>query len=43
MKMFRNLKSFCFNLIQPAENEKNASRIFDLVIMTFILLSVGSV
>ena len=41
--MYRKFKQFIFEVIQPAENGRIASRIFDLVIMTFILLSVSSV
>ena len=41
--MYCKLKKIVFEAIQPAENGKIASRIFDLFIMSFILLSVSSV
>lgn len=41
--MYRKLKQIAFEVIQPAENGRIASLIFDLVIMFFILLSVSSV
>ena len=41
--MYRKLKRVVFEVIQPAENGRFASRIFDLVIMFFILLSVSCV
>ena len=41
--MYHKLKQIVFEVIQPAENGRIASRIFDFVIMFFILLSVSSV
>ena len=40
---FRNLKRCVFDVIQPAENGNTASRIFDLVIISLIIISVISV
>ena len=41
--MYRKLKQTVFEVIQPAESGRIASKIFDLIILAFILLSVISV
>ena len=41
--MYRKFKRIIFEVIQPAENGRIASKIFDLTILGFILLSVISV
>lgn len=41
--MYRKFKQIVFEVIQPAENGRIASKIFDLIILAFILLSVISV
>ncbi|MBE6372632.1 MAG: ion transporter [Lentisphaerae bacterium] len=41
--MYRKFKQIIFEVIQPAENGRIASKIFDLTILGFILLSVISV
>ena len=41
--MYRKFKQIIFEVIQPAENGRLASKIFDLIILAFILLSVISV
>ena len=41
--MYRKLKQIVFDVIQPAENGRIASKIFDLIILAMILLSVASV
>ena len=41
--MYRKLKQTVFEVIQPATDGKIASKIFDLIILVFILLSVSSV
>ena len=41
--MYRKFKQIVFEVIQPAENGRIASKIFDLIILAFILLSVVSV
>jgi len=41
--MYRKFKQVIFEVIQPAENGRIASKIFDLIILGFILLSVISV
>ena len=41
--MYRKFKQIVFEVIQPAENGRIASKIFDLFILSFILLSVISV
>jgi len=41
--MYRKFKQYIFEVIQPAENGRFSSRVFDLSIMVFILLSVSSV
>ena len=41
--MYRKFKQIVFEFIQPAENGRIASKIFDLFILAFILLSVISV
>ncbi|MBR4662469.1 MAG: ion transporter [Lentisphaeria bacterium] len=41
--MYRKFKQMVFEVIQPAENGRIASKIFDLTILAMILLSVASV
>jgi voltage-gated potassium channel len=41
--MYRKFKQIVFEVIQPAENGRIASKIFDLTILAMILLSVASV
>ena len=41
--MYRKFKQIVFEVIQPAENGRIASKIFDLTILSMILLSVASV
>ena len=41
--MYRKIKQYVFSVIQPAESGNVASRIFDLIIMVFIILSVSTV
>ena len=43
MNMYRKFKQFIFEVIQPAASGNLASKIFDMVILLFILLSVCSV
>ena len=43
MNMYRKFKQMVFEVIQPAENGRIASKIFDLTILAMILLSVASV
>ena len=40
---YRKIKQTVFEVIQPAESGRIASKIFDLIILLFILLSVSSV
>ena len=41
--MYRKIKQYIFSVIQPAEFGNIASKVFDLIIMFFILLSVSTV
>ena len=41
--MYRKIKQYMFSVIQPAESGNIASKVFDLIIMFFILLSVSTV
>lgn len=41
--MYRKLKQFVFEVIQPAASGNITSKIFDMIILFFILLSVSSV
>ena len=41
--MYRKIKKYIFSVIQPAESGNIASKIFDLIIMLFIILSVSTV
>ena len=41
--MYRKLKNFVFNIIQPAGEGNIASKVFDIVILTLIVISVVSV
>ena len=41
--MYRKIKQYVFSVIQPAESGNIASKIFDIIIMLFIILSVSTV